>query len=56
VARALGLPLLAELRPEPGLDAALEHGNAPAQRGRGPLSVACGRLLDDLLPALRRAA
>ena len=57
VARALGLPLLAELRPEPGIDAALEHGDAPAQRGRGPLSVACTRLLDDLLPsALGRAA
>jgi secretion/DNA translocation related CpaE-like protein len=56
VAGALGLPLLAELRPEPGLEAALEHGNAPAQRGRGPLSIACGRLLDDLLPALGRAA
>jgi secretion/DNA translocation related CpaE-like protein len=56
VARALGLPLLAELRPEPGLDAALEHGDPPAQRGRGPLSIACTRLLDDLLPALGRAA
>lgn len=56
VAGALGLPLLAELRAEPGLDAALEHGQAPAQRGRGPLSTACGLLLDDLLPALGRAA
>lgn len=56
VARALGLPLLAELRPEPGLELALERGEAPAQHGRGPLSVACGRLLDELLPALRRAA
>lgn len=56
VAGALGLPLLAQLRPEPGLDAALEHGEAPGQRGRGPLSSACGLLLDDLLPALGRAA
>lgn len=56
VARALGLPLLAEMRPEPGIDAALEHGQAPGQRARGPLSVACGRLLDELLPALDRAA
>lgn len=56
VARALGLPLLAELRSEPGLDAALEHGVPPAQRGRGPLSVACSRLLEDLLPAGRAAA
>jgi secretion/DNA translocation related CpaE-like protein len=52
IARALGLPLLAEMRPEPGLELALEHGDAPARRGRGPLSVACGRLLDDLLPAV----
>jgi secretion/DNA translocation related CpaE-like protein len=50
VAEALGLPLLAELRPEPGLELALEHGQAPAQRGRGPLSVACARLVDELLP------
>ena len=56
VARALGLPLLAEMRPEPGIDAALEHGEAPGQRGRGPLADACGRLLDDLLPALGQAA
>jgi secretion/DNA translocation related CpaE-like protein len=57
VARALGLPLIAEMRPEPGLDTALEHGAAPAQRGRGPLSDACTRLLDDLLPlSLGRAA
>lgn len=50
VARALGLPLLAELRREPGLELALERGEAPAQRGRGPLSAACTRLLDELLP------
>ncbi|MEX2289950.1 MAG: septum site-determining protein Ssd [Mycobacteriales bacterium] len=56
VARALGLPLLAELRPEPGLALALEHGEAPALRGRGPLSVACTRLLDELLPSLGRVA
>ena len=55
VARALGLPLLAELKAEPGIDLALEHGDPPAQRGRGPLSVACGRLLDDLLPLSRAA-
>jgi len=57
VARALGLPLLAELRAEPGLDLALERGEAPARRGRGPLAVACGRLLDELLlPAHGRSA
>ena len=55
VARALALPLLAELKAEPGIDLALEHGDPPAQRGRGPLSVACARLLDDLLPLSRAA-
>lgn len=49
VAQALGLPLVAELRAEPGIDLALERGQAPASRGKGPLSVACGRLLDELL-------
>lgn len=56
VADALRLPLLAEMRPEPHVDLSLEHGSAPGRRDRGPLAVACGRLLDDLLPALRRAA
>ncbi len=56
VARALGLPLLGDLRPEPGLDLALERGEAPARRGRSPLSLLCGRLLDEVLPAARRAA
>jgi secretion/DNA translocation related CpaE-like protein len=56
VARALGLPLLAELRAEPHLDLALERGEAPARRGSGPLSTVCRRLLDELLPALGRAA
>lgn len=55
VAKALGLPLLAELKAEPGIDVALEHGDPPAQRGRGPLSMACSRLLDDLLPLSRAA-
>lgn len=58
VARALGLPLVADLRAEPGIDLALERGQAPGSRGRGPLAVACGRLLDELLAPvpLRRAA
>jgi len=56
VAAALGLPLLGELRAEPGLDVALERGEPPARRGRGPLSVVCERLLDELLPAVGRAA
>ena len=50
VARALGLPLLGDLRPEPGLDVALERGEPPPRRGRTPLSALCGRLLEELLP------
>ncbi|MCW2601651.1 MAG: Helicase/secretion neighborhood CpaE-like protein [Frankiales bacterium] len=49
VERALGLPLVGELRPEPGLDLALERGEPPARRARSPLAVLCDRLLDDLL-------
>ena len=58
VAAALALPLLADLRAEPGLDLALERGQAPAQRVKGPLSGACHLLLEELLPApaARRAA
>ena len=57
VARALGLPLVAQLRPEPALEVALERGEPPARRGRGPLSTVCGGLVDELLPAgLGRAA
>jgi hypothetical protein len=58
VAGALGLPLLAELRAEPGIELGLERGEAPGQRPKGPLSGACRVLLDELLPvpALRRAA
>jgi len=56
VAAALGLPLVGELRPEPGLELALERGEPPARRGRGPLSALCTALLDELVPADRRAA
>ena len=56
IARALGLPLAGELRQETGLALALERGEPPARRGRGPLSALCGRLLDDLLPSAGRAA
>ncbi len=57
VGRALGLPVAGELRAEPGLDRALERGEAPASRGRGPLAALSADLLDELLPpALRRAA
>jgi secretion/DNA translocation related CpaE-like protein len=51
VAAALGLPLIAAMRPEPGLVRALERGTAPGRR-RGPLATASTAVLD----ALRTAA
>lgn len=57
VARALGLPLVADLRAEPGLDLALERGEAPGRTARSPLAVACEVLLGDLLGSdLRKTA
>ncbi|HVM26338.1 MAG TPA: septum site-determining protein Ssd [Mycobacteriales bacterium] len=56
VAGALGLPLAGELRPEPALERAMERGEPPARRGRGPLWQLSVDLLDDVLPALREAA
>jgi secretion/DNA translocation related CpaE-like protein len=56
VAHALGLPLVGYVRGEPGLDLALDRGEPPAGRGRGPLSVLCERLLGEVLPPVRRAA
>ncbi len=49
VAANLGLPLAGYLRPEPGLAAALERGDAPAGRGHGPLARFCDGFLDTLL-------
>lgn len=45
VAQLLGLPLAGYLRRERGLAAALEYGEPPARRGRGPLAQFCQRLL-----------
>lgn len=56
VARALGLPLMAALRPEPGLAAALERGEPPGEDRRGPLARMCAAVLDELVPADRPAA
>ncbi len=56
VARALGLPLAGQLRAEPGLEAALERGEPPARRGRGPLADLCAALVPELGRASRRAA
>ncbi|MBK5305513.1 MAG: CpaE-like family protein [Frankiaceae bacterium] len=55
IAGALGLPLVGFLKPEPGIDLALERGEPPARRGRSPLALLCQSLLDDVLP-LQRAA
>src|SRR3954468_20983325 len=45
VAEALGLPLAGDLRPEPGLAAALDRGDVPPVRPRGPLAGLSARLL-----------
>jgi secretion/DNA translocation related CpaE-like protein len=47
VATALGLPLIATMRPEPGLVRALERGTAPG-RPRGPLAAAATAVLTAL--------
>src|SRR3954454_16263161 len=49
VAEALGLPLAGDLRPEPGLAAALDRGDVPPVRPRGPLAVLAARLLASAL-------
>ncbi len=49
VADCLALPLLGELRPEPGLAAALDRGDGPAWRSRGPLSELSRRLVAEAL-------
>ena len=49
VARVLDVPLAGELRAEPGLAGALERGEAPARRGRGPLAEFCRDFLSSLL-------
>lgn len=56
IARALGLPLAGFLRPESGLELALDRGEPPGRRSRSPLAVLSERLLADLLPPARRAA
>jgi len=47
IARALGLPLLVAMRPEPGIERALERGSAPG-RPRGPLTGAARAVLAEL--------
>ena len=47
VSRALGLPLLTAMRPQPGLAGALDRG-CPPGRDRGPLATAAGIVLTTL--------
>jgi secretion/DNA translocation related CpaE-like protein len=55
IAGALGLPLVGFLRPEPGLDLALERGEPPARRNRSPLFALCETVVEELLPSARAA-
>jgi secretion/DNA translocation related CpaE-like protein len=56
VAEAIGLPLAGEMRAEPGVAVALERGEPPARRGRGPLAEFCTAFLDTLIPHQRGTA
>jgi secretion/DNA translocation related CpaE-like protein len=47
IADSLGLPLAGELRPEPRIDLALDRGDPPGARRRGPLASLCARQLDE---------
>jgi secretion/DNA translocation related CpaE-like protein len=49
IAEALGLPLAGVIRPEPGLAAALERGDPPGRRTRGPLATFCAGFLQDVV-------
>ncbi|GGM05358.1 septum site-determining protein Ssd [Nakamurella endophytica] len=48
VERAVGLPVLARMRPQPGLARDLEQGRPPGTDRRGPLARAAGTVLDRL--------
>ena len=48
VADALGMPLDASVRGEPGLAAALDRGEVPGRASRSPLARLADRLLDEL--------
>jgi secretion/DNA translocation related CpaE-like protein len=54
IARALDVPLLVAMRPEPGLAGAVEAGRAPG-RPRGPLAAAAGTVLAELARITRTA-
>jgi hypothetical protein len=50
------LPLVAELKPEPRLALALERGDPPGERPRGPLAAFADGFLSAALPAGGRTA
>lgn len=56
IATSLGFPLAALLRPEPGLAGALERGEPPGSRSRGPLARFSTRFLAALPRAWSEAA
>lgn len=47
ISDSLDVPLVGELRPEPALAAALDRGDSPARRRRGPLVELCRDLVQD---------
>ncbi|HKR51634.1 MAG TPA: septum formation initiator, partial [Pseudonocardiaceae bacterium] len=47
ISRALDLPLLAAMRPQPGLASAVDRGAIPG-RSRGPLATAARQVLEAL--------
>lgn len=55
VADALGLPLAGYMPAEPRIAAALDRGEPPGRRSKGPLASFCSRFLDGR-PGLGRAA
>ena len=56
VEHALALPLAGDLKAEPRIDTALEEGQPPGSRGRGPLAAFCDGLLVELAGAQQRRA
>jgi secretion/DNA translocation related CpaE-like protein len=56
VSDSLDLPLALEMRPERGLEAALDTGEGLWRRRRGPLARGCRRLLEQVLAERERAA
>jgi secretion/DNA translocation related CpaE-like protein len=55
IADSLGVPLAGELRPERRLDAALDRGDPPGERRRGPLATFCARFLAEFVSTPMRA-